>query len=318
MMWNGCCHSLSAGERTGLYFFEHATDASWIPILEKRGYFAELPKAKTIEDGRVTFPFWRPIFYLERVSVTAPCLVVDTILKFRDTDNPRILHTIAEIASKVEPVEQSLRLKDFVSKLLKSPYHLGVSGLIAKLVNRWAGASTKTTDAALDLIRTAVSFQADPESQDKQARRRANSADWATSLGPPPGYDKWHYEQILETGVRPLAEREPFQTARILIDATATMIRLQLHQDELERAGGKRLFNDLVPARERTWQWLPRLAGSSCSDADLRLRESLPEGNGIRGGAGSRVTKPAVGHFHAHPPAPLRTASERTDQALDS
>ena len=261
---------LSLIERRGAnwaLFFEHATDASWIPILEKRGYFAELPKAKTIEDGRVTFPFWRPIFYLERVSVTAPCLVVDTILKFRDTDNPRILHTIAEIASKVEPVEQSLRLKDFVSKLLKSPYHLGVSGLIAKLVNRWAGASTKTTDAALDLIRTAVSFQADPESQDKQARRRANSADWATSLGPPPGYDKWHYEQILETGVRPLAEREPFQTARILIDATATMIRLQLHQDELERAGG----NDYSTI------WCPRVnePGNGYRDSRAVLVQTL-------------------------------------------
>ena len=261
---------LSLIERRGanfVFFFMHATDASWIPILEKRGYFARPPKVEPIDDGRMSFPSWSPILYLERVSVTDPCLVVDTILKFQDTDNPRILHTIAEIALKVEPIEQSLRLKDLVSKHLKSPYHLGVSGLIAKLVNRWAGASTKATDAALDLIRTAVSFSPDPESQDNQARRRANSADWATSLGPPPGYDKWHYEQTLEKGVRPLAKREPFQTARILIDAVATMIHLRLHQDELERSGS----NDYSAI------WCPRVnePGNGYRDSRADLVQTL-------------------------------------------
>ena len=250
-----------------VFFFTHATDASWIPILKKRGYFAELPKAETIEDGRVTFPFWRPIFYLERVSVTAPCLVVDTILNFQDTDNPRILHTIAEIALKVEPIEQSLRLEDWVSKYLQSLYHFGASDLIPKLLNRWAGASTKATDAALNLMRTAVSFKVDPESQEKQARRSANSEDWTTILESQPRFDQWQYEQILEKGVRPLAERVSFHTARILINATAFMIRLQLHQDELERAGG----NDYSTI------WCPRVnePGNGYRDSQRYLVDAL-------------------------------------------
>ena len=261
---------LSLIERRGansVYFFEHATEASWIPILEKRGYFAELPKVEPIEDGRVTIPFWRPISYLERVSVTDPCLVVDTILRFPDTDNPRILHTIAEIALKVQPIEQSLRLKDFVSKLLKSPYHLGGSDLIAKLVNRWAGASTKATKAALYLMRTAVSFSPDPESKEKQTRRRANREDWTTILESRPRFDRWQYKQILEKGVRPLAEREPFQTARVLIDATASMIRLQLHQDELEGSGSK----------DYSTIWCPRVnePGNGYRDSQRHLVDAL-------------------------------------------
>ena len=221
-----------------VFFFTHATEPSWIPILAKRGYFAHPPKAETIEDGRMGFPSWSPIHYLERVSVTDPCLVVDTILNFQDTDNPRILHTIAEIALKVQPIEQSLRLEGWVSKYLQSLYHFGASDLIPELFKRWARASTKATTAALNLMRTAVSFSPDPESKVKQARRRANREDWTTILDPGPRFDKWKYREILEKGVRPLAEREPFQTAQILIDATTTMVRLQLHRDEFEEAGG--------------------------------------------------------------------------------
>ena len=230
---------LSLIERRGAnfaFFFQHATDSSWVPVLEKRGYFAQLPKIESIDDSKVIFPFWWPILYLERVSVTDPCLVVDTVLNFQDTDNPRILHNIAEIALKVEPIEQSLRLKDWISKYLQSPYHLGVSDLIEKLVSRWSGTSSKAVDAALDLIRTAVSFRADPEAQDKRARRRANPEDWTTLLEPRPRFDEWEYYQILEKGVRPLAEREPYSIARILLDATAAMIPLIFHQDDLEES----------------------------------------------------------------------------------
>ncbi len=233
---------LSLIERRGAnfaFFFKHATDAAWIPVLKNRGYFARPPKIEPIDDNEVTFPFWWPILYLERVSITDPCLVVDTILGFQNTDNPRILHEITEIALKVEPIEQSLRLKDWVSKYLQSPYHLGASDLIKKLVNRWSGASTKKAmDAALNLVKTAVSFGADPESQDKQAWRKADPENWTPPLEPRPRFDKWEYQEILEKGVRPLSEKAPYQTAQILIDATATMICLQSHQDDLEKSSG--------------------------------------------------------------------------------
>ena len=202
---------LSLIERRGAnfaFFFKHAADASWIPALEKRGYFEQLPGIEPTDDGRVRLPSWWPILYLERVSVTDSCLVVDTILNFQNTDNPRILHEIAEIALKVEPVEQSLRLKDWVSKYLQSPYHLNVSDLIEKLIDRWESASCKAVDAALNLIRIAVSFRANPE----------------FPLKPQPRFREWEYRQILEKGVKPLAEREPYQTARILLDATETVI----------------------------------------------------------------------------------------------
>ena len=232
---------LSLIERRGAnfaFFFEHVNDASWIPIIKKRGYFAQPSKAREIEDGSVIFPFWRPILYLERVSAVDSSLVVDTILSLEDTENPRILYTISKITLKVEPIEQSLRLKECVFKYLRSPDRSSVKAeLIPKLINRWAGASTEATGAALQLIRKTVPFKADPESQEIKARHKADPESWPTPLYPRPHFDEWEYQEIMEKGIRPLAEREPYQVARILIDAVANMIRLRFHRDQLEKVG---------------------------------------------------------------------------------
>ncbi len=221
------------------FFFSHVTDTAWMPVLKERGYFVQPPKVELIDDGRIIFPFWLPLLYLKRVSVTDSCLVVNTILNFQNTDNPRILHEVSEIALKVEPIEQSLRLKDWVLKYVQAPDPLSDSDLIEKLMNRWASASTDAPDAALELMKVAVSFKPDPKLQDKLARRKAEREEVTTMLDPQPRFGEWEYQEILEKGVRPLSEKRPYQTARLLINATATMIRFQFHQDELERVGSK-------------------------------------------------------------------------------
>ena len=66
-----------------------------------------------------------------------------------------------------------------------------------------------------------------PDAEERQARRLELS----------PRFDQWEYQQILENGIRPLCEKEPYQIARILIDATASMIRLSKHQEELDKEG---------------------------------------------------------------------------------
>ena len=68
-------------------------------------------------------------------------------------------------------------------------------------------------------------------------------------LNPAPKFDEWHYQEILAKGVRPLADKEPFQVARMLIDATASMIRLEKDQDEL-KSGTSRDFLE---------EWCPKL-----------------------------------------------------------
>lgn len=95
-----------------------------------------------------------------------------------------------------------------------------------------------------------VGFLPDPKAGEKQERRleildettspetMSGYVDYVTTvLKPTPRFEKWEYQQILEKGIRPLCEKEPYQIARILIDATATMIRLSKYQEELDEEG---------------------------------------------------------------------------------
>ena len=66
-------------------------------------------------------------------------------------------------------------------------------------------------------------------------------------LNPAPKFDAWHYQEILAKGIRPLADKEPFQVARMLIDATASMIRLGRRQDELESDTSRDFSEVLCP-----------------------------------------------------------------------
>lgn len=85
------------------------------------------------------------------------------------------------------------------------------------------------------LLLKIVEFRRDPREQEKETWREDDPEAWDTLLVPAPRFDEWEYRQILEEGVRPLADREPYQVARILIDAVASMIRLGMHQQDFDK-----------------------------------------------------------------------------------
>ncbi len=79
-------------------------------------------------------------------------------------------------------------------------------------------------------------------------------------LNPAPKFYEWAYQEILSKGVRPLADKEPYQVARMLIDATASMIRLGKHQDELESS----------TSSDHLEVWCPKLDKQSRNYPDAR------------------------------------------------
>ena len=121
-----------------------------------------------------------------------------------------------------------------------------------KLLTHWT--SENQTEAALELANILVQFAPDPQAQEKQRRRREIHGDEIASmmalLNPAPRFDD-NYQQILDEGVRPLAEKEPYRVARMLMRATASMIRLTRHQEELENGEG----------HDRSETWCQRLDG---------------------------------------------------------
>src|SRR5260370_30106105 len=91
------------------------------------------------------------------------------------------------------------------------------------------------------LLLKLVEFQPDPRASEKKAQREENSEKWTPPLHPRPRFDDWEYHEVLTKGVRPLAASRPYETARVLIHAAASMVRLRVSDE----AKGDQERNDL-------------------------------------------------------------------------
>ena len=226
-------------ERKGanyVFFFKKLSGSEWIPILDQKYYFSNPPGLLVFDDNRMYIPDWPPIKYLGRVVNLSPQIVIDTVLNIGPTNNPLILHTIAEIALKVTSVTLSLKLEKYIFDYMNLSYTYLQTNIIVKLIEKWGRASEDSTNAMLKLIKNVVAFQPDPSMEEKQARHRENPNDWTARLMPAPRVGHYEYQKILKNGIRPFAEHKPYKVACILINAVSTMIRREKHQVELDDA----------------------------------------------------------------------------------
>lgn len=215
------------------YFFQNAGDTVWLDPLSERGYFLTPPNAEQTTEGHYIVPWWPPLEYLIRVFDTAPTEVMNIISALPNTDNFRVLEGILKIALEADSADALLRLSRFITAYIENCQwgHVHIISLLEKPFIFDAHLSEVTPALLLKI----VEFRRDPHEQEKRLRRKDNPEAWDTSLEPVPRFDQWEYQQILEKGVRPLAEREPYQVARILIDAVASMIRLRMHPEDSEK-----------------------------------------------------------------------------------
>ena len=278
---------LDLAERNGAnytFFFKHVQEPTWIPILKKQGFFDRPSAGELHEDGQLRFRLWQPLLFLQRVANAAPDQVVDILANLPETDNPRTSHRICVIASEMDDIESSLKLSPWVNTYIKSSNSLD-SRPIIDLLHRWRGGADDARAAALDLMKLVVRFHPDPESDAKKERRKVKQEplDFLTfNPEPSPRFSEWDYRQLLERGVRPLAEVEPFQVASILINATTRMIHLSSYQDNDEAISWVRLdqadeiFSDfsttLIHALTYACESVYRNAPNSVEDLDRSLR----------------------------------------------
>ena len=236
------------------FFFDHANDASWLPILSARGYFAHPPDAEPTSDGGVSFPWWWPIHYLATVSAEAPDAVIELVLQLPKVDNGRVHANILDIALRLHG-ERSAKLQP---KILEGIKYQLFPRRYADLLAHWA--AEQQIRAGLKLARILVKFSVDPDSKRKQKRRKKNPRDFTTLLTPRPRFDQLDYREILERGVRQLAEKEPYQVSHILIGATDRMIRLRMHPEDIDQSKGED-FSEI---------WCPRLDEQENNYHDVR------------------------------------------------
>ena len=224
-------------ERRGansVFFFQQIAenaDISWLPFLEKKGYFTHPPRTQLTDDGYAIYPFWWPIRYLAKISSQAPDKVIEIVLQLPKVDNPRVYDWILDMALQL-PGEQSAKLKP---KILKS---IGIEDQsqtyrYADILAHWT--KENQISDALELSKILVAFVPDPRLKEKQKRRKENPMSWGTLLHPSARFNHWEYSEIITKGVCLLAENEPYEIARFLINATSNMFRLRIHQDAFDR-----------------------------------------------------------------------------------
>jgi predicted nucleic acid-binding protein len=215
------------------YFFQNADDAVWLEHLSKRGYFLNPPDPEQTTEGHYVVPWWPPLEYLIRIFDAVPAEVMDIVSALPNTDNFRILEGIFKIILKADSPDALLRFSRFITSFIEN-CRWGHE-LIISLLNKPYVFDSRLSDVTPALLLKIVEFRRDPREQEKRSQRKDDPASWNTSLEPVPRFDQWEYQQILEEGIRPLAEHEPYQVARILIDAVASMIRLGMHPEDFEQ-----------------------------------------------------------------------------------
>ncbi|MGI6302685.1 MAG: hypothetical protein ACOX52_16735 [Verrucomicrobiota bacterium] len=213
------------------YFFSRLNNPLWVGPLRERGYFNSPPGLKHLPNGYVQYPHWPELGYLVAVTEEAPDEVVEIILSLPKTDNPRIYDDVLAIALRLEGQQSASLLPKLIEYIeLDNPF---LAHRFSGLLQHWA--EQGNLGEALEMTKLLVSFREDPRSRDKQQLRKKKPKSSGASLEPVPRFPQWEYQQILEKGVRPLAEHEPYQVARILIDAVASMIRLGMHPEDFEK-----------------------------------------------------------------------------------
>jgi hypothetical protein len=217
------------------YFFQNANDIVWLQHLSEKGYFLNPPNIERTTEGQYIAPFWLPMEYLIRIFNATTTEVLDEISKLQNTDNFWVLEGILKIVLKADSVDAILRFSRFINSFIEN-CRWGYE-LIISLLKKPFIFDSQLSEITPALLLKLVEFRQDPREQEKRAHRKENPEAWDTLLEPVPRFDQWEYQQILENGVRPLAENEPYQVARILIDAVASMIRLGMHPEDLDKGG---------------------------------------------------------------------------------
>ena len=230
-----------------VFFFAEASDPSWMPVLKEKGYFFHPPNVEDLGDGRVNLPNWWPMRYLVRMATLAPDEVIQTVEGLPPFDNPRVYEGILDIALQLTGADTA-KLKARLLEYAKMPRAL-LTYRLPDLLVHWTKESQ--TEAALELSKELVYFVPDPESEEKQIRRREHPNDWTTVLRPRPRLEQWDYLQMMEKGIRPLAEAEPYRVARLLISAVNALTYEGMHRDEVDKADEE----------DRSELWYPELRG---------------------------------------------------------
>ena len=256
------------------YFFLDNREPIWFHALVRHGYFKHPPDLVVSAHGRVQCPSWPELEYIRNICKDAPENIVDEIIQIvldlPSVANPSVYENIVDMVLELGGT-RSVRLKPKVLEYARLERHF-MASKFPRVLSNWT--TEGQTASALELADVLVQFDPDPKTEEKMKKyseidkNQSNGEvdhvmlKMTTKLEPVPRFSSI-YLDVLNEGVRSLVEREPYKVALMLIDATATMIRLGKHEGDLA-SGTSTDFLEI---------WCPRLTKPRRDYPDFR--ESL-------------------------------------------
>ena len=182
-----------------------------------------------------------------RVFDSEPEKVLKILENLPETDNPRILEGIVDVVLKSDSVDVFRRLAPRIMTYVATWWRFRY-GKVIKLLQKPYLFDKSIESLSSSLLLKVIEFRSAPQSEEeKQERRNKEPGNQHVFDDPSSRFDNLEYREIMDKGVRPLVEKEPWTVARILIDATASMIRMTMHpkdMDETEGAKRYEIFSD--------------------------------------------------------------------------
>lgn len=260
------------------YFFGHAADKIWFQPLKDSGYFKNPPEVEEDIEGQRRSYWWPPLLYLIRIYEKTPDDVLKVLEALPVSDNSRVLEGIMDIVLKANKPEVTLRLKDHILAFVDhaSWDRDRLVGLL-KMPFLFSG---ELTDFSESLLLKIVEYSPDPQAKEKQLLRKTDKDAWGTNLEPQPKFDSWVYQEVLRDGVYPLAENEPYQVARIMIDATMSLLRLRVHEEDRASSNGQDLSEIWCPRVDevtRSYGDEKQMLVKTLTNACEKVYEASPE-----------------------------------------
>ena len=215
------------------YFFNKLLNPLWVKPLAERKFFVNPPEPMKTGDGGLQIPFWPESQYLARVASEVPEEVVGVASKIQ-TDNPRVLEDLLDIALAVENPKLSKHFSGHGSAFVGNPFARLYYRKLGRLVLHWAKLGLRKE--ALELAELIVSFLPDPREAEKEQRRKNNPDDFSVGMDSRPEprlrCDHHVYEKILNENILRLAELFPRETVKLLTQALSEGISWSLSEPE--------------------------------------------------------------------------------------
>ncbi len=195
------------------FFFSRAKGRDWVPQAVD-----EIAAGSTEESA------WIRLHYLLRVLRDHPGELAETLSKLRSHLTRRLLYDAMHALQDQKP-EMAWQLRFLVTDYLAQPEPFIASELGEYLANVVRAENVEANELCR-LVASIVVFLPDPKQAEK-AQAKDTSADFFNRLQPEPRFENWEFRQILEKGLRPVAERFPLAMAVTMAVAVRDMLRLK-------------------------------------------------------------------------------------------